>query len=161
MKVNIIYVLNCIITLVKKYWKKNAFIRIMNLDIQTGSGYYLISKTWSDSDLILRTGSGWAALLSHRACLNILGDPEVSANLFCNSRASVLWRLRDYLRLLMGRTLGSPTPKTILGRYYPLWTTVTVLRHVCMNIRSTLAHNSEMEDSIEHLEKSRMFIIFV
>ena len=30
---------------------------------------------------------------------------EVSANLYCNSRTSVLGRLRDYLRLLMGRTL--------------------------------------------------------
>ena len=35
----------------------------------------------------------------------ILGDLEVSANLYCNSRASVLWRLRDYLRLLMVHTL--------------------------------------------------------
>ena len=43
-------------------------------------------------------------LHSHSVKLcNILGDPEVSANLYCNSRTSVLWRLRDYLRLLMGR----------------------------------------------------------
>ena len=39
----------------------------------------------------------------------VLGDPEVSANLYCNSRTSVLWRLRDYLRLVMGRTLPSNT----------------------------------------------------
>ena len=32
----------------------------------------------------------------------LLGDPEVSANLYCNLRTSVLWRLRDYLWLLMG-----------------------------------------------------------
>ena len=31
----------------------------------------------------------------------ILGVPEVSANLYCNSHTSVLGRLRDYLRLLM------------------------------------------------------------
>ena len=36
---------------------------------------------------------------------HILGASEVSANLYCNSRTSVLGRLRDYLRLLMGRTL--------------------------------------------------------
>ena len=30
---------------------------------------------------------------------------EVSANLYCNSCTSVLGRLRDYLRLLIGRTL--------------------------------------------------------
>ena len=35
----------------------------------------------------------------------ILCASEVSANLYCNSRTSVLERLRDYLRLLMGRTL--------------------------------------------------------
>ena len=33
----------------------------------------------------------------------VLGASEVSANLYCNSRTSVLGRLRDYLRLLMGR----------------------------------------------------------
>ena len=37
--------------------------------------------------------------------LNILGASEVSAKLYCNSRTSVLGRLLDYLRLLMGRTL--------------------------------------------------------
>ena len=36
----------------------------------------------------------------------LLGASEVSANLYCNSRTSVLGRLRDYLRLLMGRTLA-------------------------------------------------------
>ena len=36
---------------------------------------------------------------------DILGASEVSANLYCNSRASVLGRLRDYLWLLIGRTL--------------------------------------------------------
>ena len=35
----------------------------------------------------------------------VLGASEVSANLYCNSRTSVLGRLRDYLRLLMGCTL--------------------------------------------------------
>ena len=35
----------------------------------------------------------------------VLGDPEVSANLYCNSRTTVLGRFHDYLRLLMGRTL--------------------------------------------------------
>ena len=43
---------------------------------------------------------------------NILGAPEVSANLYCNSRTSVLGRLRDYLRLLMGRTLYRYIPKS-------------------------------------------------
>ena len=35
----------------------------------------------------------------------VLGASEVSANLYCNSRKSVLGRLRDYLQLLMGRTI--------------------------------------------------------
>jgi len=35
------------------------------------------------------------------------GGSEVSANLYCNSRISVLGRLRDYLRLLMKRSVGS------------------------------------------------------
>ena len=35
----------------------------------------------------------------------LMGASEVSANLYCNLRTSVLGRLRDYLRLLMGRTL--------------------------------------------------------
>ena len=35
----------------------------------------------------------------------ILGASIVSANLYCNSRTSVLGKLRDYLRLLMWRTL--------------------------------------------------------
>ena len=37
--------------------------------------------------------------------LYILGASEVSANLYCNSRTSVLGRLRDYLRLLMKRSV--------------------------------------------------------
>ena len=32
---------------------------------------------------------------------HILGASKVSANQYCNSRTSVLGRLRDYLRLLM------------------------------------------------------------
>ena len=36
---------------------------------------------------------------------DLLDASEVSANLYCNSRTSVLGRLRDYLRLLIGRTL--------------------------------------------------------
>ena len=35
----------------------------------------------------------------------LLCDSEVSANLYCNTRKSLLGRLRDYLRLLMGHTL--------------------------------------------------------
>ena len=35
----------------------------------------------------------------------ILGASEVSANLYCNSRTSVLGRLREYLRLLMKRSV--------------------------------------------------------
>ena len=46
---------------------------------------------------------------------NLLGASEVSANLYCNSRTSVLERLRDYLRLLMGRTLRSMDMVTQLG----------------------------------------------
>ena len=43
------------------------------------------------------------------AASQILGASEVSANLYCISRTSVLGRLRDYSRLLMGRTLeGNP-----------------------------------------------------
>ena len=34
--------------------------------------------------------------------LKVLGASEVSANLYCNSRTSVLGRLSDNLRLLMG-----------------------------------------------------------
>ena len=40
------------------------------------------------------------------AVRSLLGDPEVSANLYSSSRTSVLLRLRDYLRLLKGRTLA-------------------------------------------------------
>jgi len=39
-------------------------------------------------------------------CYIVLGDPEVSANLYCNSRTSVLWKLRDDMRLLMGHLVG-------------------------------------------------------
>ena len=35
----------------------------------------------------------------------ILGASKVSSNLYCNSRTSVLGRLRDYLRLLMKRSV--------------------------------------------------------
>ena len=35
----------------------------------------------------------------------LLGASEVSANLYCNSRTSVLGRSRDYLRLLMKRSV--------------------------------------------------------
>ena len=35
----------------------------------------------------------------------VLGVPEVSANLYCNSRTSVLEGLHDYLRLLMKRSV--------------------------------------------------------
>ena len=38
------YIFNCIITLVNKYCKFN-FIWILNLDVKTGSGYDLISKS--------------------------------------------------------------------------------------------------------------------
>ena len=37
--------------------------------------------------------------------INILSASEVSANLYCNSLTSVLGRLRDYLRLLMKRSV--------------------------------------------------------
>ena len=36
---------------------------------------------------------------------HILGVSQVSANLYCNSRTSVLGKLRDYLRLLMKRSV--------------------------------------------------------
>ena len=36
----------------------------------------------------------------------VLGASEVSTNLYCNSRTTVLGRLRDYLRLLMKRSVG-------------------------------------------------------
>ena len=36
---------------------------------------------------------------------NIQGGSELSANLYCNSRTSVLGRLSDYLRLLMKRSV--------------------------------------------------------
>ena len=36
---------------------------------------------------------------------HLLGASEVSANLYCNSRTSVLGRLRDYSRLLMKRSV--------------------------------------------------------
>ena len=44
-------------------------------------------------------------IVLYQICFYILGASEVSANLYCNSRTSVLGRLRDYLRLLMVRTL--------------------------------------------------------
>ena len=37
--------------------------------------------------------------------LKVLGASEVSANLYCNSRTSVLGRSGDYLRLLMKRSV--------------------------------------------------------
>ena len=36
-----------------------------------------------------------------------MGASEVSANLYCNSRTSVLGRLRDYLRLLMKHSVST------------------------------------------------------
>ena len=44
-------------------------------------------------------------MMTHGTGPYVLGASEVSANMFCNSRTSVLGRLRNYLRLLMGRTL--------------------------------------------------------
>ena len=43
-----------------------------------------------------------------RPAIYILGASEVSVNLYCNSRKSVLGRLRDYLRLLMGHPVYLP-----------------------------------------------------
>ena len=45
----------------------------------------------------------------------VLGAPEVSANLYCNSRTSVLGRLRDYLRLLMKRYVDDNSEKGALA----------------------------------------------
>ena len=50
----------------------------------------------------LYCASGTVVLL---LSLTVLGASEVSANLYCNSRTSVLGRLRDYLRLLMKRSV--------------------------------------------------------
>ena len=36
---------------------------------------------------------------------HLLGASELSGNLYCNSRISVLGRLRDYLRLLIKRAV--------------------------------------------------------
>ena len=41
--------------------------------------------------------------------INTLGASEVSANLYCNSHTSVLGRLRDYLRLLLKRSVNKIT----------------------------------------------------
>ena len=43
--------------------------------------------------------------IQHRSDCKVLGASEISANLFCNSRTYVLERLRDYLRLLMNRSV--------------------------------------------------------
>ena len=53
----------------------------------------------------------------------ILGVPEVSANLYCNSHTSVLGRLRDYLRLLMKRSVGIPRPRVFLRirSHWSMW----------------------------------------
>ena len=42
--------------------------------------------------------------------LHVLGASEVSVNLYCNTRTSVLGRLRDYLRLLMKRSVRTTKP---------------------------------------------------
>ena len=52
--------------------------------------------------------------------INILGASEVSANLYYNSRTSVLGRLRDYLRLLMGRTLSNTEEEGLHKTLYSL-----------------------------------------
>ena len=60
--------------------------------------YYNMVRIWPFVQLYKARG------LSDNAGI-LLGASEVSANLYCNSRTSVLGRLRDYLRLLMWRTL--------------------------------------------------------
>jgi len=86
--------------------------------VQTGStslvpsiGVYKISELLKHNlyslitDVVL-----WVPMLqlclSYKVLCYILGDPEVSANLYCNSRTSVLWKLRDDMRLLMGHLVG-------------------------------------------------------
>ena len=49
----------------------------------------------------------------------LLGASEVSANLYCNSRTSVLGRLRDYLRLLI--YILSGCLKNICFKKNPIW----------------------------------------
>ena len=44
--------------------------------------------------------------LSTHSLADILDASEVNGNLYCNSRTSVLERLRDYLRLLIGRVIN-------------------------------------------------------
>ena len=44
-------------------------------------------------------------ICGNNADSDLLGSSEVSVNLYCNSRTSVLGRLRDYLRILMKRSV--------------------------------------------------------
>ena len=50
----------------------------------------------------------------------LLGASEVSANLHCNLRTSVLGRLRDYLRLLMKRSVPVFCLFVNLSSYLPV-----------------------------------------
>ena len=69
---------------------------------KTGGG---VGTTWVTLRNLVRT------LVTTPPCAprHLLGASEVSANLYCNSRTSVLGRLGDYLRLLMKRSVCIPT----------------------------------------------------
>ena len=73
---------------------------------------------WLDFLFILRLGSeregGGLGLKGLDNKEFLLGASKVSANLYCNSRTSVLGRLRDYLRLLMKRSVCYAYFKTCL-----------------------------------------------
>ena len=65
----------------------------------------------ADSEVEVDEVIGWELSMVQSQVINILhvtkllGASKVRANLYCNSRTSVLGRLRDYLRLLMKRSV--------------------------------------------------------
>ena len=52
----------------------------------------------------------WPQSSSGEGRKDVPGASEVSANLYCNSRTSVLGRMRDYLRLLMKHSVCVKMP---------------------------------------------------
>ena len=73
---------------------------------------WLIMLIWQSSTcVILKVNS------IHNCRPYVLGASDVNANLYCNSRTSVLRRLRDSLRLLMKRSVikqFSPSPIAVI-----------------------------------------------
>ena len=63
----------------------------------------------------------------------VLGASEVSANLYCNSRISVLERLHDYLQLLMKRSVLIELTSgvyIVIGSFHPQRNFLTVFDEI-------------------------------